>query len=212
MPELPEVETVVRDLRPLLVGRRFAGDRGRPQGAAAQWSRALERKHRRPARRRRSSGAASGSSSTSDGRWPARPPRHDRAIHGRAPRDSRAQTHTHLVFTLDDGATSCASATSAASAASRLFPTARHWTSFFVTAASARSRSISTPDYWRDALATTQPQPQGGPARPARRRRRRQHLRRRVALRGPAASRRCSASDIDAADRPTGCARRSSAC
>ncbi len=34
MPELPEVETVVRDLRPLLVGRRFTGVWAGPLAAA----------------------------------------------------------------------------------------------------------------------------------------------------------------------------------
>ena len=38
MPELPEVETVVRDLRPHLVGRHIHIGQGQPASAAAPWS------------------------------------------------------------------------------------------------------------------------------------------------------------------------------
>lgn len=37
MPELPEVETVVRDLRPMLVGRRFARVRFGKQQLRRGW-------------------------------------------------------------------------------------------------------------------------------------------------------------------------------
>ncbi len=40
MPELPEVETVVRDLRPLLVGRSFAGIEASHKALRKKWSRA----------------------------------------------------------------------------------------------------------------------------------------------------------------------------
>ena len=40
MPELPEVETVVRDLRPLLVGRRFAAVRVGAQKLRRPWAEA----------------------------------------------------------------------------------------------------------------------------------------------------------------------------
>ena len=40
MPELPEVETVVRDLRPLLVGRTFAGIEVGRKPLRRKWSRA----------------------------------------------------------------------------------------------------------------------------------------------------------------------------
>lgn len=40
MPELPEVETVVRDLRPLLVGRSFAGIEVGPKALRGKWSHA----------------------------------------------------------------------------------------------------------------------------------------------------------------------------
>jgi formamidopyrimidine-DNA glycosylase len=42
MPELPEVETIVRDLRPLLIGARFAAVRKGPRQLRKRWSRAWE--------------------------------------------------------------------------------------------------------------------------------------------------------------------------
>ncbi len=42
MPELPEVETVVRDLRPLLVGRRLASVRAGEKSLRRRWSAAWE--------------------------------------------------------------------------------------------------------------------------------------------------------------------------
>ncbi len=42
MPELPEVETVVRDLRPLLIGKRFASIRTSRLRLRTKWSRAWE--------------------------------------------------------------------------------------------------------------------------------------------------------------------------
>ncbi|MCE9530890.1 MAG: bifunctional DNA-formamidopyrimidine glycosylase/DNA-(apurinic or apyrimidinic site) lyase [Planctomycetes bacterium] len=42
MPELPEVETVVRDLRPLLVDRRFVAIRTSGQSLRAQWEKTWE--------------------------------------------------------------------------------------------------------------------------------------------------------------------------
>ena len=42
MPELPEVETVVRDLRPLLVGRSFAKIAVGKKALRRKWSRAWE--------------------------------------------------------------------------------------------------------------------------------------------------------------------------
>jgi formamidopyrimidine-DNA glycosylase len=44
MPELPEVETVARDLRPLLVGRSFVGVRRSRKALRQTWSKAWERK------------------------------------------------------------------------------------------------------------------------------------------------------------------------
>jgi formamidopyrimidine-DNA glycosylase len=42
MPELPEVETIIRDLRPLLVGARFAAVRKGPRQLRRRWSKAWE--------------------------------------------------------------------------------------------------------------------------------------------------------------------------
>ena len=44
MPELPEVETVVRDLRPLLVGRRLAAIRTSRRQLRTKWSKSWEPK------------------------------------------------------------------------------------------------------------------------------------------------------------------------
>src|SRR5688500_6201971 len=43
MPELPEVETVARDLRPLLVGRSLAGLRKSRKALRQAWDRAWEK-------------------------------------------------------------------------------------------------------------------------------------------------------------------------
>ena len=61
MPELPEVETVVRDLRPLLVGRRFTGVWAGPLALRKPWKRGLEKASRSAAGSKRFGGAASGS-------------------------------------------------------------------------------------------------------------------------------------------------------
>ena len=95
MPELPEVETVVRDLRPLLVGphdpRRAARSK---QKLRRPWKPAWNAVVDRARGRRRSAAAGSGSvdldtrsaAEPSASRVLRRPPRHDRAVHRRAAR------------------------------------------------------------------------------------------------------------------------------
>ena len=61
VPELPEVETVVRDLRPLLVGRRFTGVWVEPLAAAEAVEGRVEKAPRSAGASRRCGGAANGS-------------------------------------------------------------------------------------------------------------------------------------------------------
>lgn len=103
MPELPEVETVVRDLRPMLVGRRFAAVRAGRRPLRQRWSRVWERRllgSAVAAVRRR-------------GKWilvdldPAGLLVLHLGMTGQLtvmPRDAERENHTHLVFALDDGA------------------------------------------------------------------------------------------------------------
>lgn len=102
MPELPEVETVVRDLRPLMMGRRVAGVRvGRHvlrRRWAPKWSKIIAGRQLEQVRRR--------------GKWILL------GLQGGCqlvfhlgmtgqlvvvPADAPRQDHTHLIFDLDDG-------------------------------------------------------------------------------------------------------------
>ena len=65
MPELPEVETIVRDLRPLLTGRQRSPGCGRASRSCAGRGRPHERFRDRGEGRRACAAAASGSSSIS---------------------------------------------------------------------------------------------------------------------------------------------------
>jgi formamidopyrimidine-DNA glycosylase len=102
MPELPEVETVVRDLRPMLVGQRVAAIRAGRRSLRNRWSKAWKPR-------------LVGSSITAvrrRGKWILidLDPRGLLVLHlgmtGQLTvvrRDAAAENHTHLVFALDDG-------------------------------------------------------------------------------------------------------------
>ncbi len=102
MPELPEVETVVRDLRPLLVKRRLQGVRVGRQALrrpwSPRWTKALAGRQVEEVRRR--------------GKWIVVGLQGDRQLvfhlgmTGQlvvAPAESPCLKHTHLIFSLDDG-------------------------------------------------------------------------------------------------------------
>ncbi len=103
MPELPEVETVVRDLRPLLVGRRFTGVQVGRLALRKPWKRGWGRRlagQRVEAIRRR-------------GKWiVAEMDGGDRLVFHlgmtgqltMTPAEAPKLPHTHLVFDLDEGA------------------------------------------------------------------------------------------------------------
>lgn len=103
MPELPEVETVVRDLRPLLVGKKLAGIRTSRKRLRTKWSRAWEPRligSRVEGVRRR-------------GKWilvdlePSGLLVMHLGMTGQLtvrPRSAAAENHVHLTFDLDDGA------------------------------------------------------------------------------------------------------------
>ncbi len=101
MPELPEVETVVRDLRPRLIGRRLAalrvGRKALRQKWLPRWKRALVGRYVRNVERR-----GKWILIDLDGPW--------LLVHlgmtGQfvvVPAEEPRQNHTHLLITLDDG-------------------------------------------------------------------------------------------------------------
>ncbi len=114
MPELPEVETVVRDLRPLLVGRSFTKIAVGRKALRCKWSRAWEAQLL----------GKSVHAIDRRGKWilldlrngPLAPNPSPPAVRGEAwllvhlgmtgqftVANGPRQTHTHIVFTLDDG-------------------------------------------------------------------------------------------------------------
>lgn len=101
MPELPEVETVARDLRPLLVGRTITAVRAGPKRLRQKWSRAWA--GRMCGRQVESIGRR--------GKWLLIHLDHGVAVvhlgmTGQltvGPRDRPIEPHTHLFFELDDG-------------------------------------------------------------------------------------------------------------
>ena len=164
MPELPEVETVVRDLRPLLVGRSFVSITVGKKALRKKWSRAWEKQlvgRRVVAIERR-------------GKWILieldAPP----LIPGPSPPEGRGEAwlcvhlgmtgqftvangprenHTHLVWTLDN-ANELDFATCGASAASLFIQIAAHWMNS--CAKWSRSRTVSSRcGILRDALMQT---------------------------------------------------------
>ena len=108
MPELPEVETVVRDLRPLLVGRTIAASRSatRRRNSArleAGLGRETERGAKVRAIRRRGKWILVGRRPQPALATIALAPRHDRATHRSARTRTEVADHTHLRFALDRG-------------------------------------------------------------------------------------------------------------
>ena len=107
MPELPEVETIVRGLAPRLRGRRIESVwwSGLPLHLAPQSTCAGCARSRSGARSPASAGAASSSCSRVDGaarRGVRHPPRHDRAA-AREPAAAARAPHTHVAFGLEGG-------------------------------------------------------------------------------------------------------------
>ena len=152
MPELPEVETVVRDLRPLLVGRRFAAVRVGQRKLRRPWKRAWA------ARLGRGHGGRRPPTRQVDRPRPGAGPR--LVVHlgmtGQftSPRPRPGSSATRIwSSTLDAGAElSCGSATPAGSAASSCSPTRRPCRRSWRTG-SGRSRSELDPAAFREAVA-----------------------------------------------------------
>ncbi len=104
MPELPEVETVVRDLRPLLVGRRIASVWVGKPALRTPWKAAWNRRlvgRRVAAVRRRGKWIVL---ELDDGQW--------LVVHlgmtgqlTATAREAPVEDHTHRIFDLDDGLT-----------------------------------------------------------------------------------------------------------
>ena len=154
MPELPEVETVVRDLRPLLVGRRFTGVWAGPLALRKPWMRGWGRRLTgRPveAIRRR-------------GKWiVAEMEGGDRlVIHlgmtGQltvAPAEAPTKPHTHLVFDLDEGAGQLRFRDVRRFGSATLFRADEDVEAFFRAAGLGPEPFGLDAAYWRERLAAT---------------------------------------------------------
>ena len=153
MPELPEVETVVRDVRPLLIGRRFTAIESGSKALRKPWKKswnktllnqtitAVDRRgkwivcHLDDARRLVIHLGMSGQLKVQDA-------------------DAERESHTHLVFDLDDGRQlrfrdyrRFGSAT--------LYETSAELEKFFAHAKLGPEPFILDADYWRQQLAKT---------------------------------------------------------
>jgi len=154
VPELPEVETVVRDLRPLLVGRRFTGVWAGPLALRKPWTRGWERRltgRRVEAIRRR-------------GKWiVAEMERGDRlVVHlgmtGQltvAPAEAPTKPHTHLVFDLDEGAGQLRFRDVRRFGSATLFQADEDVEAFFRAAGLGPEPFGLDAAYWRQRLAAT---------------------------------------------------------
>ncbi len=155
MPELPEVETVVRDLRPLLVGRRVASveasDRPLRKLWSAEWGPLLTGRQVRDVRRR--------------GKWIVVDL--DRDLHlvfhlgmtGQLvvkPADEPRQPHTHLVFGLDRGARQLRFRDIRRFGSATLFRSAEEVRRFFDDAGLGPEPFDLDAKYWRRRLAATE--------------------------------------------------------
>ena len=154
MPELPEVETVVRDLRPLLVGRRFTGVWAGPLALRKPWMRGWGRRltgRRVEAIRRR-------------GKWiVAEMEGGDRlVIHlgmtGQltvAPAEAPTKPHTHLVFDMDECAGQLRFRDVRRFGSVTLFRAEEDVETFFRTAGLGPEPFGLDAVYWRERLAAT---------------------------------------------------------
>ena len=154
MPELPEVETVVRDLRPRLVGRSiarvWAGGKALRRAWARRWNAQLVGRRVTNVERR-----GKWILLDVDGRW--------LVVHlgmtGQfvvAPAGEPRRDHTHLVFTIDDGADELRFRDVRRFGSATLFASRAAAEAFFL-----RQRLGPEPfqvrlDYWRAALAKTE--------------------------------------------------------
>ncbi len=154
MPELPEVETVVRDLRPRLVGRRFAALRVSGKALRRAWSRrwnaqivgqcvrAVERRGKWILL-------------DLDGPW--------LLVHlgmtGQfvvAAAEKPRQNHTHLVFTLDDGKSELRFRDIRRFGSVGLYPSRADIEAYFTHQRLGPEPFDVDPAYWRAALAKTE--------------------------------------------------------
>jgi formamidopyrimidine-DNA glycosylase len=153
MPELPEVETVVRDLRPLVEGRRIAsvvsGDRKLRAAWSPEWGPRLRGRAVRSIRRRGKwivldldDGAGLVVHLGMTGQFTA------------VPADKPRADHTHLVFTLDDG-TELRFRDVRRFGSARLFPDAVAVQEFLDTRLGPEPFDLAQAD-WRRALRATQ--------------------------------------------------------
>lgn len=155
MPELPEVETVVRELRPRLVGRRIASVRASRQRLRLPWSKswnALVANRQVLAVNRR-------------GKWilVSLDDEYSLVIHlgmtgqltvmqATEPR----QTHTHLVFPLDDGENQLRFRDIRRFGSARVFVEPRRLQQFFDDTKLGPEPFELKPGYWRESLERTQ--------------------------------------------------------
>jgi formamidopyrimidine-DNA glycosylase len=155
VPELPEVETVVRDLRPHLVGRRLAAvevsDLPLRKRWSAEWASTLVGRRAREVRRR--------------GKWIVLDL--DRDLHlvfhlgmtGQlvvTPAKEPRPPHTHLVFALDRGAEQLRFRDIRRFGSATLFPSAEGLRQFFQAAGLGPEPFDLDPKYWRERLAATE--------------------------------------------------------
>jgi formamidopyrimidine-DNA glycosylase len=155
VPELPEVETVVRELRPLVVGRRIASveasDRPLRKLWSAEWGPLLSGRHIRDVRRR--------------GKWIVVDL--DRDLHlvihlgmtGQLvvkPAKEPREAHTHLVFGLDRGARQLRFRDIRRFGSATLFRSAEEVRQFFEAAGLGPEPFELNPKYWRERLAATE--------------------------------------------------------
>ena len=154
MPELPEVETVVRDLRPRLVGRRvtgvWAGRLALRKRWDARWKKRLIGRRVEAIRRR--------------GKWiVVEMDAGDRLlIHlgmtGQLtvkPADTPKEDHTHLIFDLDDGVDHLRFRDVRRFGSATLFKAEEDVEAFFRAAELGPEPFGLDPAYWRDRLAAT---------------------------------------------------------
>jgi formamidopyrimidine-DNA glycosylase len=163
VPELPEVETVVRELRPRLAGRRFVSVAYSPCYAAARWVRGRARRPWQPTWGARLLGRRV-EAVRRRGKWvvleldgPGRLVFH-LGMTGQltvAPADAPPPPHTHLRFALDDGGNELRFRDPRRFGSATLFSGDAALEAFF-----ARNRLGPEPfavaaEYWRSRLAAT---------------------------------------------------------